>query len=307
MITGNKIFHFYDRINGDKRPITADIYLTDFCNNSCAYCRFGKRTGRGMDLQTFERVYERLLELGVRGFILTGGGEPTINPDFDKITKFLEGENARYGINTNFNVYREMKPTFVKISIDEGGSAEYREMRGVDALWKVTENIKRYRKFLERENAATKVGIQCVTRSVEQAVRFYGYVCRELWDFVDYIQFRPIERVWKNIDYEEILQFVENLTKNDTKVTRSIKYDFVKFSPPECLANWAAITVDVDGTVHYCCNRPDLKVGSIFDEDILKKKAGIRPDMSKCEKPCRLTGPNVSLYNFHDDREIFFI
>lgn len=58
--------------------------------------------------------------------------------------------------------------------------------------------------------------------------------------------------------------------------------------------------------VHYCCNRPDMVVGSIFDEDILAKKAAIVPDMSKCERPCRLTGANIQM-RAERDQEINFI
>lgn len=307
MITENKILLYQDRITGEKQPITADIYLTEYCNNSCEYCRFGKRTGRWMSYNLFVQVYRRLCELGVRGFILTGGGEPTVNPDFDAITRFLEIEGAAYGINTNFNVYRESKPVFIKISIDEGCREKYKQMRGVDKLLTVTENIKRYRAFVETEKANTRIGIQCVTKDVEQIRRFYEFSKENLWRYVDYIQFRPIEKKGENLDYTAILAELEKLQKVDDKIYISYKFNYVNFQPQKCIANWVSITVGTDGMVHYCCNRPGLIVGSVFDDNILPEKQRFCVDMRQCERPCRLTGANISLFDRIEDKEIYFV
>lgn len=48
-----------------------------------------------MKYEEFITYAERLLSLGVEGFILTGGGEPTINPDIMKITAWMEGNPLR--------------------------------------------------------------------------------------------------------------------------------------------------------------------------------------------------------------------
>ena len=254
----------------------------------------------------FKKIYNRLCDLGVQGIILTGGGEPTINPDFKKITNLLESQHVPYGVNSNFNVYAEFTPTFLKVSIDEGDEARYAKMRGANKLRQVVENIKRYRAFLESKDAKTRLGIQCVTKSLEQVERFYYSVALELWAWVDYIQFRPVEMVGANLDYNEIDKYLKHLQKLDRKVYRSYKFDYVQTKFDYCPASWAAITVDVEGMVHYCCNRPDLVIGSIFDEDILLKKEATVPNMNLCERPCRLTGANVQLLR-EKDQEINFI
>ena len=88
-ITGEKMLSHIDRIVGEKKPITADIFLTNYCNNRCPYCTYGRwelDTGaRAMRYEDFITYAKRLAAMGVQGFILTGGGEPTINPDFEKI------------------------------------------------------------------------------------------------------------------------------------------------------------------------------------------------------------------------------
>ena len=104
-----------------RKPITADIFLNSACNNNCPYCtyaRYKQRSSTYMTFEGFKNNINILLANGVKGVILTGGGEPTISPDFDKITDFLEQNSIPYGINTNFNVLKLIKPHYLKISLD---------------------------------------------------------------------------------------------------------------------------------------------------------------------------------------------
>lgn len=303
MITSSKLSGFVDRLTGDKRPITADVFLTDYCNNKCGYCRYNNRSGEYMKADTFSAILDRLLALGVKGVILTGGGEPTINPDFDIIRRDLERRGIPYGVNTNFNKFVYCVPVFLKVSIDAGTADEYRKMRGVDRLEVVLNNIRRYAEYIRHIGAKTRIGVQCVTTSMEQVTAFYEKV-KNL--YVDYIQFRPIEQKGEPKDYSGIVAAVEKL-QNDQRVYKSFKYDLVGWVPEKCWANWAAICVNVQGDVLYCCHRPDEKIGSVFDEDILEKLQSYEPDMSLCESPCRLSGANRFVEQMDIPRDIFFI
>ena len=113
-IAGDKMFAHVERALNDRRPITADIFLTNYCNNKCPYCTYRRweleAGAYSMRYEEFVRYAKRLLELGVRGFILTGGGEPTLCRDFKKITDWLEAHSIHYGINTNFNEVQYIKP-----------------------------------------------------------------------------------------------------------------------------------------------------------------------------------------------------
>lgn len=83
-IAGDKMLAHIGRVAGDHRPITADIFLTNYCNNRCPYCTYRRWDLEGgaysMTLAEFKTYAERLRALGVQGFILTGGGEPTVAP-----------------------------------------------------------------------------------------------------------------------------------------------------------------------------------------------------------------------------------
>ena len=75
-ITGEKMLSHIDRIAGEKKPITADIFLTNYCNNRCPYCTYGRwelDTGaQAMRYEDFITYAKRLAVMGVQGFILTG-------------------------------------------------------------------------------------------------------------------------------------------------------------------------------------------------------------------------------------------
>ena len=116
----------------DYKPITADVFLTNYCNNHCPYCTYGRwdlEANEKRKYTTFEEFVKyatRLSEIDVKSIILTGGGEPAINPDFDKITAWLEENNFDYGINTNFNVLRYFKPNYLKVSLDAYDAESYK-------------------------------------------------------------------------------------------------------------------------------------------------------------------------------------
>lgn len=303
-ITGSKLIQhcFFDY-----KPITADIFLTNFCNNRCPYCTYGrwdlesKLNTSYLHFEDFVKYANRLIELGVKGFILTGGGEPTINPDFDKITNWLEEHNIDYGINTNFNVLKLFRPNYLKVSLDAYDENSYKAYRGVNAYEKVRKNIIEYDKWRKENNVKTTLGIQMVASNVELVNKFY-YSNRDLP--VDYIVIRPMEstcgQYYKNelsgdSSPEIIISVIKTLASIDSRIQMNYKWEMLKYKPKECYAQWSQIAINENGQVMYCCQKPYEIVGHIMDEDILEKKALYKTDLSKCDVPCRLSAPNKTL------------
>ena len=165
-ITGNKMLAYMDRILDEKmqKPITADIFLTNYCNNKCPYCTYRRweldEDAYSMKYEDFVRYAEQLVfHMGVKGIILTGGGEPTICKDFDSITKWLEGREIQYGVNTNFNNLKYIKPAYLKVSLDGWDEDSYEKCRGVRKYEQVRENIKKYAEWKKKESRQTRLGI----------------------------------------------------------------------------------------------------------------------------------------------------
>lgn len=303
MIRNDKLQGFVERVNGSRRPITADIFLTEYCNNSCEYCRYKNiRSGKFMSFDEFKNIAVRLLKLGVRGFILTGGGEPTINPHFERICAWMDRRGMNYGVNTNMNVLRLVRPNFLKVSIDSGDKDEYKRIRGVDTLDKVLGNLREYVEWKRKNKVRTVIGVQCVALSEMQAKSFYDAV-RGIG--VDYIQFRPKEAVDGDVDYSDVLRWLDSV--EDERIAKSFKFDMMDYRPRTCSGNWSVITVDANGNVPYCCHRPNEIIGSVFDHDILSRLSEYKPDMDRCERPCRLSGANMFMDNRKEERDIYFV
>ena len=305
VITNTKIFHHIDRVLGNQLPITADIFLNNYCNNKCPYCTYRRwELDDGARYMTFEDfvVYaNRLIELGVKGFILTGGGEPTISKDFDKIVKWLDENNIEYGINTNFNVYKEFNPVYLKVSLDAWDDDSYMDNRGVNMYSTVVYNICKYAEY---KSPKTKLGIQMLAKSVSAVKKFYE-ANKQLP--VDYISIRPMESTnctyYKNLLADEdlnpknIITEIKMLGSLDPRVTLNYKWNMLDMTFDRCVANWAQIAINEVGEVMYCCHKPYQIVGHLMDNDILEKRSKTTTNMMMCDIPCRLTGPNAEVLN----------
>ena len=296
-ITANKILAHVDRILNDQRPITADVFLNNYCNNDCPYCAYRRweldEKARHMKFNDFVQYASRLLELGVLGIILSGGGEPTVSKDFDKIIAWMDEKGIKWGINTNFNRYFEGKPQYLKVSLDAWDRDSYVLKRGVDAYETVRDNIKRF----AANKGDTCLGIQLLAKSANDVLRFYD-ANKDLP--VDYISIRPIEstdgRYYKhNHDAPGIINTVNVLAENDDRVILNYKWTMLDERQDTCTAQWSQIAVNEVGEVMYCCHKPYQIVGHLLDKDILEKKALAATDMKMCDVPCRLTAPNYEV------------
>lgn len=248
-----------------------------------------------MEFKDFVKYTGRMIDLGVRGIILTGGGEPTINPDFDGITRWLECSGVKYGLNTNFNKYRACSPSFLKVSLDGFDRESYKKRRGVDSYETVIENIKKYCDF--RDKSKTSLGVQIVVTDFDEIERFYDSV-RDL--DVDFIVYRPIEATCGHYSDNEvqctvpvIMNAINKLKLHDDRVVLNSKWNQLKTRFLTCSAQWAQLALDERGNVMYCCQKPYEIVGHIMDPDILDKKRNFKTDMSKCDIPCRMTASNL--------------
>ena len=300
-ITANKLLQYPDRIAGDFRPITADVFLTNYCNNHCSWCTYRRwehdPAACYMRFDDFKVYAEKLVSLGVQGVILTGGGEPTINKDFDRITGYLEDRGIHYGINTNFNELRFLKPDYIKISLDGYSEDSYERIRNVRAYEKVLKNIMTYIEWKKRNSPETNVGIQIVVTNPDDVRKFYdANACLD----VDYIVFRPVESTGgsyysgeNTIHVLTIMHEIEKLMQTDKRVMLNYKWAHLNTRFEKCSAHWAQIALDEKGNVIYCCHKPYEIVGHIMDDDILAKYAAAHTDMSMCDIPCRMTAPNL--------------
>jgi organic radical activating enzyme len=83
-------------------PIMAHISIINACNLTCSFCCFANRdlTERLSKEKVFQAL-ESFRKIGVTGVEFTGGGEPTLHPDFIEIVKYANNLGFKLGLCTN--------------------------------------------------------------------------------------------------------------------------------------------------------------------------------------------------------------
>ena len=84
------------------QPVMAHISLINACNLTCSFCCFANRDMS--DRLPKEKVFQALdsfKKIGVTGIEYTGGGEPTLHPDFAEIVRYTAKLGFKIGVCTN--------------------------------------------------------------------------------------------------------------------------------------------------------------------------------------------------------------
>lgn len=136
-------------------PKHVQLIISDLCNQDCAGCPYrmegyssnqhfgaldkhGQFTNNPTRFIPYEKVIEILddcAEMGVRAIQLTGGGEPTVHPQFPEIVRAVLDRGLELALVTNGvrfpgGVISDlMRATWIRVSIDAGNPETYRTYR----------------------------------------------------------------------------------------------------------------------------------------------------------------------------------
>ncbi len=144
-------------------PITMRIKPTNICNHACSYCSY-KNDSRP-DLQiNFKtqipkdkmiEIANDIVDIGVKGIIFSGGGEPLIYPYLLDILKILHEGNIKFATLTNGSLLTgEISKmfakygTWIRISMDgwdDESYAHYRKIKG--EFTKIMRNIAEFKSY----------------------------------------------------------------------------------------------------------------------------------------------------------------
>lgn len=207
-------------------PINVEIDLSNRCDLKCAGCHFAYTHTRGpwaghadkpedaiaggdlMDVDLAMRILDELAACGVKSVTWTGGGEPTLHPKFDAITRYADKVGLEQGIYTHGGFisgaraeWMKMHFTWVYISLDAWDADSYVAYKGVDRFERVCKNIQRL--ALAEGDATIGVGFLVSAQNWKYIHAMASL--RHLLE-VDYVQFRPM------IDYDQLRpsEFVES-------------------------------------------------------------------------------------------------
>lgn len=104
--TGIKYARHPDMINslrsGVGKPQSLQVALTNRCNLQCVFCSVAERELKQQwDYEELCKAIQSFIKVGIKTIEFSGGGEPTLHPEFNSITHFAKGLGLRLGLITN--------------------------------------------------------------------------------------------------------------------------------------------------------------------------------------------------------------
>ena len=221
-----KWLYYPDRVacvkRGDFRmvkPVTVQLIPSLYCNFYCPHCCYGRskenikahgeRTAMLMDEHVMSVIIDRLSEAGIKGIVFTGGGEPTSHIRLTDCMRQAVQKGIKVGLFTNGSLLTaskihqilELKPTFIRVSLDAGTPDIHRLLHGYpekyDYFPKVLENIELLAKGKLSQKVDTTIGVGVTVEPinlfnlVEVAKRLHEIACRPPAGGIDYLVFRP--------------------------------------------------------------------------------------------------------------------
>lgn len=160
-----KVFHHQDRLNELKArrlpsPAQVQLIISDLCNQDCGFCAYrmsGYTTNQLFavgELATFghnnpKRMieYNKIVEIlddclymGVQAIQLTGGGEPTVHPQFTQVLEGIVNRGLDLALVTNGMKLRPKdiellgRAKWVRVSVDAGTASTYAATRNTNVM-----------------------------------------------------------------------------------------------------------------------------------------------------------------------------
>lgn len=169
-----KVFHHTEKLNQLRKglqptPCQVQLVISDLCNQNCHFCAYrsdGYSSNQLFTLDSklasfghnnpirvieFAKIIEILddcVRLGIPAIQLTGGGEPSAHPFFNKVLKAILDRGLDLGLVTNgVNLASALDTLsgakWIRVSVDAGRAETYCRIRGVSEVhWtKVWENL----------------------------------------------------------------------------------------------------------------------------------------------------------------------
>jgi len=277
-ISVDKIFFFPKNLiafekKATVKPIAVELHLTNACNNNCYYCSMKRiRDNYFLPLEKISAILNFLHNIGTKGIILSGGGEPTTHPNFLTILDLAYNLNLHLGLISNGIALDDRKidqiikqTEWIRISLDAGDSETYKKIRGTDDFQTVMAN---FQKLLETNNQQKKpctVSTQIIVNkyNLSELSTITNFLLKEL-PLVKFIQIRPMETRANDFPYTEkelliIKKQLKNLRRNKRVfISEKWRYflnkqkDRFDFSICHCAQFIGA--VDAHGKFWLCCH-----------------------------------------------------
>lgn len=309
-----KIMRYLDKLdyffNGHKTLIVTELDLTNRCNNRCPGCCGVNGNGAELSRHQVDLIVNGIADMGGKGVILSGGGEPLISPQFPYAVRELKKRGIKLGLNSNGLALTEELSKLIcenfdyfRISLDAASPEMYLKTHGMpqSAFEKTVENIKLFSKIKSKLGSLVSFGVGFLTcEDTAGEMEDFVRLVREC--NADFAQFRPFTGDLYDVT-EEYMRIKNAYETVEFGVRASIqKYQEMKTKGnrdyDKCNGMFFSTVITADAKVFSCLHHRQEEehfLGQIDDETSLAdifRSARMREvyeqmDCSKCPTMCR--------------------
>lgn len=316
-----------------QKPVTIEVHPSYPCNYNCQWCidktliEIGVNKDR-KSMMTKENVDEIIRfanERNVKGIIISGGGEPTLNKNTEYLVKRCKDFGIVVGLFTNGSMLNmdNIKTyvdscSFIRFSFDDFSAENYAKTKGVPEKYydRVINNIKQcvaYKKL--SNNTKCRIGIDfiLIPSNLDKMVNIYvealalGVNYLQFCDCVEIgYEFTQRRKKLINDGLQDVLKYKDQI--NDVKM--DVVYEPIQmenyFPCSKCKVNEYIFQVGADGGVRPCphtARRDDWMYGDINEKSL--SEIWDQRDKSKIDKDyiyenCRFRKQNEILYGLEN-------
>ena len=296
-------------------PVTVDIEPSYACNHGCIWCAYKNlHSKKYIPLSQIDSILGFCIEKEVKWIIISGGGEPTMHPDFIHIINKIEASKLNYTLYTNGSKLSQLAGQFsthckyIRVSLDACTAPTYSKVHGVKqhAFHEILRSIKYLTTSTE-----IYIGLSFVISSYNSH-EIIGFVNLANDIGVNEVLLRP-DINDKDINLTTIGDKIEKLRKTiSINIVNRISINDTNSNNFRCYASEMKMVVNADGYIPICCIRRDGNhlVGNIGDDDIESLWNSTRRrdilssiDTAKCP-PCRFNIANSLVDKFILGKEL---
>ncbi len=290
-------------------PLNVELDPSAACNLRCRHCDFAYTHGPALlDLSLAERLFHELAAGGTKAVTFTGGGEPTMHPQFPSLAQAAAAEGLQLGLYTNgVNASRLLEGAghfaWVYVSLDAATAEDWAAIKlpgsnGATRFWGILETIKRI--VAERRDGRPVVGVGFLLTDRNRAyVPQMAALAADLG--VDYCQFRPVVGLDSYEWVRYTLPLLEGMASEKVIVSVDRFRRLLGRTPrgyAVCRGSALVPAVGADGTVWACPNTRGLRrLGSLKEETFaaIWERRAEQLVGGDCRQECRNHSLNLTL------------
>ncbi len=277
---------------GKIMPVNIEISLTGKCNASCPWCFYkDEKTCDEIDSKLFMNFLEECRDMGVKAITWTGGGEPTLHPNFINFVNKVHYMGLDQGLITNGWGPINFDPTkfnWIRVSRSNLGFDEekLKFLRKCKTLGMAINYNGNYKEINKATILGEKIG-------------------------VDYVQVRPVLNTKGKTTNQDITRFrqspllmISDYKFNDAKLKHVYKkceaFHFVPFL-------WENGDLDVCG---YMRGEKGYNLGNIYKnslEEMMVDAPNHVPVCNKCQVCCKNHELNKLIDKLRNTKDVNFI